>query len=316
MRVRFLPAAPLPCIVCLFLLTPIARASAQPSTLRASIPESSSAFDPSALPLALLSHPTAAAADPAPPRDHPVEPYPTNRYLAPLSRVGIGADISPLGIGIKGAVNLNLFMDARLDADFFSFSSGRFEIEGVNADASLHMDSAAALVDFYPWSSVWRLSAGLMFLNGNQFSGTTRIAGGKSFTLDGQTFYSANANAATGASPITGTGVLGFHARNPAVVLTGGFGNFVPRAYRHWSFPSEFGVIFTGAPTVNVNLSGWACLDAAETQCSRLSNSSNPVAIEFNNALNAQLAKWRRGLSNFPIYPVFTYSVIYSFDLP
>lgn len=313
MRVLSLAVGPSLLVLCGSLLAPAARAEIQaPAALHAE----TAAFDPACLPLALLARATALPADPLPPREHAAEPYPTNRYLAPWSRVGIGADVSPLGIGVKGAFNLNLFMDARVDADFLSITTGRFEVEGFNVNANIHMDSAAALVDFYPWSSVWRLSAGLMFVNGNQLSGTTRVAGGTSFTLDGQTFYSAKANAVTGAAPITGSGILGFHGRNPAFVVSGGFGNFVPRAYRHWSFPSEFGVIFTGAPTIKVHLGGWACLDANQTQCSNLSNSGNPVTVEFNNSLNAQLAKWRRSLSDVPVYPVFSYSVVYSFDIP
>jgi len=246
-----------------------------------------------------------------------VEPYPTTRYLAPWSRMGIGADLSPLGIGLKAAVNVNTYMDARLDGDYFSITPGHFEIEGFNVYANFHLDSAAAMLDVYPFRSIWRLSAGLMFLNGNQISATTRVAGGTSFTVDGHTYYSAKPNLVTGATPLTGSGVFGLHDRNPAFAVSGGFGNFViHRAYPHWSFPAEFGVIFTGAPTINVNLSGWVCTNNSETQCSDLSDTANPITVEFNNSLNAQLNKWRRSFSSFPIYPIFSYGVSYSFGIP
>ncbi len=289
--------------------------------------EDSASFSSSLLPLDALAK-GASAAGPAPTsapgataasgaagfRHEPVEPYPTNLYQAPWSRVGIGADVSPLGIGMKSAVVLNTFMDARVMGNLFNYNSGRFEIDGFNVYADLHLASAEALVDVYPWASVWRLSAGLMFVNGNQLSGTTRVAGGTSFTLDGQTFYSANPNPATGATPITGSGALGLHTRTPAFILSGGFGKFIPRSERHWSFPSEFGVIFTGAPTINVNLNGWACINAAQTKCSNLSDTTNPVTVQFNNALEGQLNKWRRDLNNVPVYPIFSYGVMYSFD--
>lgn len=297
-----------------------------PTSARA---ENRAGFSSSLLPLDALTQ-GASAAGPAPIsaadstagsdaagfRHEPVEPYPTNLYQAPWSRIGVGADVSPLGVGIKSAVVLNTFMDARAMGNFFNYNSGRFEVDGFNVYAHLHLASAEALVDVYPWASVWRISAGLMFFNGNQLSGTTRVAGGTSFTLDGETFYSANSNPVTGATPITGSGVLGLHTRTPAFIVSGGFGKFVPRSERHWSFPSEFGVIFTGAPTINVNLNGWACINSQQTECSNLSNAANPVTVQFNNALQGQLNKWRRDLKSVPVYPIFSYGVMYSFDTP
>ena len=182
-------------------------------------------------------------------------------------------------------------------------------------NANLHLASAAASLDWYPFNSIWRLSPGVMFFNGNQISMATNIVPGTSFTLNNQTFYSASANPATGATPLAGSGVLGLNTTRPAATITGGFGRFIPRSNRHWSFPSEFGVAFTGAPSANVNASGWACLDAAQTQCSNLGDSKNPVAVEFNNALQTALTRWRKDLSRVQVYPIFSYSVVYSFNI-
>jgi hypothetical protein len=237
-------------------------------------------------------------------------------HQAPLSRIGIGANVSPLGIGINGTTVLSDFFDARLMGNFFGYTSPRFDVEGFKAIANLHLASMAASLDWYPFNSVWRLSPGLMFYNANQFSMTASVAGGTSFTLNGQTFYSATANAATGATPLTGSGLLGLHPRPIAFTAAGGFGKFVPRSRRHWSFPSEFGVVFMGAPTANVNVSGWVCLDQKQTECSQISTPGNPIAQQFNTALQAQLTKWRRDLAKVPFYPIFSYSVVYSFNLP
>jgi hypothetical protein len=233
----------------------------------------------------------------------------------PFSRIGIGADVSPLGIGIKSAIVLDRFFDARLMGNFFNYSNIRFDVDGFNVNADLHLASAAASLDWYPFNSVWRLSPGLMFFNGNQISVQTGIAPGTSFTLNGQTFYSASANPATGVTALTGTGVLGLHTNRPAATIAGGFGKFIPRSNRHWSFPTEFGVVFTGAPSVNVTPSGWVCLDAAQTQCSNVSDSTNPITVEFNNALQASLTKLRNGLNKVQVYPLFSYSVVYSFNI-
>jgi len=236
-------------------------------------------------------------------------------YQTPFSRIGIGADVNTMGIGIKAAILLNHAYDARFNVNFLSIDTGRFELEGFNADVNIHMASAGASLDWYPFSSVWRISPGVLFHNANQLSVTSEIVPGTSFTLNGQTFYSATANAATGATPLTGTGILGLHSTSPAFTIAGGFGKFIPRSDRHWSFPSEFGVAFTGAPSANISVSGWTCLNAKQTECSNVNAPGNPVATDFNNALQTSLAKWRRDLARVQIYPLFSYSVVYSFNI-
>jgi hypothetical protein len=237
------------------------------------------------------------------------------KHQAPFSRIGIGADVSPLGIGIKSAIVLNEYFDARLMGNLFNYNSARFEIEGFNVTADLHLASAAAALDWYPFNSIWRLSTGLLLMNGNQISTTANIIPGTDFTLNNQDFYSASANPATGATPLMASGVLGLNSTKPAFTVSGGFGRFIPRSNRHWSFPAEFGVAFTGAPSVNVNTSGWVCTDKAQTQCGNLSDPTNPIAIQFNSALQSELTKWRHDLSGVRVYPLFSYSVVYSFNI-
>jgi hypothetical protein len=256
-----------------------------------------------------------AAPEPAADDEPANVPWAAKEHQQPFSRIGIGADVSPLGIGIKSATVLTQYFDARLMGNFFNYNSGQFELEGFRVKANLHMASAAASLDWYPLNSIWRLSVGTLFYNGNQLSATSEIVPGTSFSLNGEHFYSATANPITGATPVTGSGVLGLHRYRPAFTLAGGFGKFIPRSDRHWSFPSEFGVAFTGAPTVNVNLGGWVCLDQAQTQCSNLSDSASPVTVQFNDALQASLTKWRKDLSAVEVYPLFSYSVVYSFNI-
>lgn len=248
--------------------------------------------------------------------DRPVEPYPTNYYVAPFSRIGVGGDVNPLGIGLKGAIVLNTFMDGRLMGNFFNYSTGRLEVDGFNVNARLHLLSAAAALDFYPWHSIWRLSLGTLFLNQNEVTATLATAPGTSFSLNGQTYYSGSRNPATGATPLTGNFRLGLNRNQPALTLSGGFGKYIARLDRHWSFPSEFGVAITGPPTLQVSMAGWACLDQLQTQCSNVGNTSNPVGSAFNADLQSRLAKIRHNLNAVHIYPLFSYGVVYRFDTP
>jgi hypothetical protein len=248
------------------------------------------------------------------PEHYTVAP-PAQWHQPPFSRIGIGADLSLLGVGLKSATVLTRYFDARFMGNFFHYNTGRIEVEGFNANGNLHLASAAASLDWYPFDSIWRLSPGLIFFNGNQISAVLDIAPGTSFDLNKQTFYSAAANPATGAMPLTGSAILGLHTNRPAFTIAGGFGKFIPRSNRHWSFPSEFGVAFTGAPSINLNLSGSTCLDAEQTQCGNLSDPTNPVTIQFDNALQASLTKWRKSLNQVQVYPILSYSVVYSFNV-
>jgi hypothetical protein len=254
--------------------------------------------------------PAVAASD-----KQPLEPYAAIEPVRPLSRLGIGADISPLGVGIKSAVDLTPQLDARLMANYFNYVNGRIEVDGFNIYGRLHLASGAAALDWYPFASVWRLSIGTLFVNQNHASVALNATPGTSFTLNGQTFYSANPNPIIGATPLSGAASLAFHTNRPALTLSGGFARFIPQQYSHrWSFPAEFGVAFTGPPALNVTPSGWVCQDQQQTQCANIADTTNPVGASFNQSLQTVLTKDRRSLSGFRVYPLFSYSVVYSFN--
>jgi hypothetical protein len=101
----------------------------------------------------------------------------------------------------------------------------------------------------------------------------------------------------------------------PAFLATAGFGSFIPRSGRHWAFPSEFGVAFTGAPSVAVSTSGWVCTDAAQTMCSNVADLANPVGAQFHTSLQSQIQKWRKDADLVTVYPVFSQSIVYSFNI-
>lgn len=236
-------------------------------------------------------------------------PWAAEWHQEPFSRIGIGADVSLLGIGIKVATPLDQYFDVRGLFNFFSYNQGRIEVDGFNIYGGLHLASVAAAADFYPKNSIWRLSGGMFLYNGNKVTVATNAVGGTSFTVDGKTYYSSTTD------PASGNVELDMNTAKAAPMFSFGFGRFVPHSNRHWSFPTEFGAVYMGVPALTVTTAGSVCTDAKQTMCSSISDTGTPVGQEFNTSLNAQLARWRKTLQNFKFYPIFSYSVVYSFNI-
>lgn len=234
-------------------------------------------------------------------------------YGGPASHIGFGGGISPLGIQMQMATNLTGHLNLRATGNFFNYTAN-FTSNGIAADAKLNLASAGVAVDVYPFHKGFRLSPGVLFYNQNQLTASTNVAPGTSFTLNGTTYYSANANAVTGATPIVGTGTLGLNTTKPTFTMTVGWGN-TARGDGHWSIPVDVGAAFIGAPTVNINLSGWACADQAQTECSDISNPSNPIAVAVQSNLSSQVAKWTSDLNPLKTYPILSVGVAYSFHV-
>jgi hypothetical protein len=235
--------------------------------------------------------------------------------MAPFSRIAIGGSFSTLGPGIQITTNLASHLNLRATGNGFAYSTN-FTTSGFNASAKLNLASAGIVGDIYPFQrSGFRISPGLLVINNNKISAASNVAGGTSFTLNGDTYYSANANAATGATPLTANGLLGLNSSKPAFTITGGWGNTIPRSGRHWSFPGEVGVALTGAPSVSATLNGWACYDQAQTECTNVASTTDTIALQIQSDLAAQIAKWKNNLNPLKTYPIASFGVAYSFGI-
>ena len=240
-------------------------------------------------------------------------PAPSALPGRPFSKVAFGTGISPLGIQFSMTTNLYPHLNLRTTGNVFNYSTN-FTASGIGANASLAMKSAGTALDIYPFHKGFRVSPGLLFYNGNQVTANASVPGGTSFTLNNQTYYSANANSATGATPVNGNALLNMHTTSPAFTVTTGWGNTIP-SKGHWSFPFEVGVALTGAPSLKVNLGGWACYDQAQTLCTDITSKTDPIALEIQNNLGAQVAKWTKDVEPLKTYPIASFGVAYSFGL-
>jgi hypothetical protein len=211
----------------------------------------------------------------------------------PLSRVGFEAGISPLGIQVQGATNIASHFNVRAGYNFFNYSMN-FNSSGINANGALNLSSAGVMVDVYPFHSSFHISPGLLVMNNDQITATVDVPAGTSFTLNGTTYYSANANATTGATPVVGNGLLGLNTDKPAFTLKAGWGN-IARRTGHWSVPFEAGVAFIGDPKVNVSLAGWA-----RRRHNALTFPAPPIPLPLQLK-----ATWLRRLVNGPTTSIF-----------
>jgi len=234
--------------------------------------------------------------------------------VRPFSRLALGAGISPLGINFQVATNINKHVNIRGTGNVFKYSTN-FTTDGLTANANLNLASAGVALDYYPTRFGWRISPGVLLYNGNQLSASDAVAGGTSFTLNDQTFYSANTNSATGATPVNGNALLGLNTTKPAFTVTTGWGNMIPRKGGHLSFPFELGVAVTGQPSLNATLAGWACYNQAQTECTNISSTTDPIAIAVQSDLQAQIAKWKSDLSPLKTYPIISFGVAYAFHI-
>lgn len=227
--------------------------------------------------------------------------------LAPFSRFGLAGGISPLGINLQGAVNVNRFMNVRGVGNFFNYSVNNISVSGFNVNGKLNFATAGVSLDVFPWPNHgFRISPGALFYNQNSVSATIVATGGTSFTLNNSTYYSSTS------SPVTGTGGLSLHANNPAPTVTLGWGNLISRTGGHWSVPFEIGAAMIGRPVPSMALTGGQVCDNAQGTL----NCQNVVGYaQLNSNLQAQLVKYQNDLQPLRFYPILSVGVGYSFPI-
>ena len=259
---------------------------------------------------------SAVDAAPAPPSVSTQRPAPVQNYpydARPFSRMGVSGGVSDLGINMQIATNLNQHLNLRGMGNIFKYSNS-FTIDGVPASGNFNLSSAGAMVDYYPFHVGFRVSGGLLFANQNEVRAAADIPGGDTITLNDVDYYSANANPVTGATPLHGAGHLALNTRKPGFMVTTGWGNHV-RRNGHWSVPVEVGVAFVGTPKVTAAASGWACTDASQTLCTDIGNPKDPIAMQFQDNLNAQVAKWNKDVEWLKSTPIVSVGIAYSFSI-
>jgi hypothetical protein len=222
----------------------------------------------------------------------------------PFSRFALGGGVSPLGINLMTATNLNRYMNLRLTGNTFKYTVSNISTNGFNVGAALNLASMGASVDIYPFPNHGlRFSPGLLLYNSNAATATFTVQSGESFTLDDTTYYSSSTN------PVTGSGAIGLNSQKPAFTLTTGWGNAL-RRNGHVSFPLEIGAAFIGTPSLNIILNSGQVCNAQGSNCV---NVATDATVQSN--LQQQIAKYKNNLSPLKTFPIVSIGVAYSFGI-
>jgi hypothetical protein len=208
----------------------------------------------------------------------------------PFDAVGIGVKASLLGFGGEAATPLSRHFNLRGGLNMFGYDR-TFHKDGVDYAGQIHFRSGEAHFDWFPFAGSFHLSPGALIYNGNQVTANASVSGGQSFTLNGTSYTSDPAD------PVVGTGKISFSKAGP--MLTMGFGNLVSRHHR-FSVPLEIGAIYTGAPTMALNLTGSAC-DSTGQNCSSIA--TDPT---LQSNVQAEREKINKDVAPFKFYPVIS----------
>jgi hypothetical protein len=229
-------------------------------------------------------------------------PAATEGSTRPFSSVGVGVKVGLGGIGFDVATPLIPGrLNVRGGAGFFSYTyNGTVSNEPVSA--SLKLNNAEVMVDWFPFKGSFRLSAGTTVYNITGINGTVSVAAGTTLKIGNDYYLSAP-------SPNQLTGNLALGLGGKAVPrFTLGWGNMVAKNHRI-RFETELGVEIIGTPTVSWSYGGEACpvSSSSSTSCNEdvgyeSINSISGVSADIAN----QVASLQSDVNSVKVLPIFS----------
>src|SRR5882672_4036488 len=103
-------------------------------------------------------------------------------------RIGIGAKVSTLGIGVEGAMKVTDRSNVRVGFNFFNYSRN-YSKRGINYNGELDLRSLQITYDQYLIGGL-HVSPGLLAYNGTHIDASAAVPAGQSFSLGGTTYFS------------------------------------------------------------------------------------------------------------------------------
>ena len=204
-----------------------------------------------------------------------------NVIAADGAKVDIDVHASTLGYGAGFAIPVTENISGRLNINKYSYNYDNTS-ESVDYKASLKLETIGALVDWHIFSGVTHLTAGA-YINNNEISMTATPSAGSKYTYNGVTYDASVVGSASATvtfnkvAPYLGIGWSGRASKT-------GF-----------SFKSDLGVMYHGAPKAKLSATGAA--------------GSSQLAAD----LAAEETKMNNSLSSFNWWPVISVGMGYAF---
>jgi hypothetical protein len=214
-----------------------------------------------------------------------------------FSSVGVGVQISTLGVGIEADTPLVHHFNLRGGFNMFRYSRP-ITNDGIQYQGSLRFQSVEAHLDYY-FLGPLHVSPGILLYNGNSVSATAVVPGGQSFSLGGTSYQSSAAD------PVNGSGLIDFVRVSPTIML--GIGTLVPHNGRHFGYMAEIGAAYVGPANVVLSMAGSVC-DPTGVNCRTIA--SDP-AVQAN--IQAQQNKIQNDIYPYRFYPILSVGVGYRF---
>jgi hypothetical protein len=251
--------------------------------------------------------------------DHFTPPKPSFSQYSPFSHLAFSGGIGIGGINLQAAINASRNFNIRGTGNVFSYTVNNIDVSGgggssgINVTGKLNFASAGLSLDYYPFSNHgFRLSPGMTLYNENGVSASGIATQRTSITLGSTKYYSEG-----GANAMSLNANLGLNTHKQAFTMTTGWGNLISRRGGHFSVPFEIGAIFTGVPTLGLNITGFGCTNSADVGITGAGASC--VNMATNSAaqtnLNSQVAKYQSDLNPLKVYPILSIGFGYNFKI-
>lgn len=200
--------------------------------------------------------------------------------------VGVLLKAGTLGAGLDVSVGISESFGLRLQANAFSYDEDITESD-INYNADLELKSAGLLLDWHPFSGVFRVSAGA-YWNGNEIAATGRPSG-STYTINGVTYPSAAVGSLNGQ--------IDFESVAPYLGI--GFAS-APKAGRGMTFSFDLGVLYQGEPNVGLTAVCGPALPA-------------PQCTQLQNDVAAEQASLQDDVKDYKFHPVVSFGIGYRF---
>ena len=204
---------------------------------------------------------------------------------AGAAHVSVVPKLGTLGAGLDIGVGWTEWFTTRFTVNGGSLS-GDIEETDVTYDTDIDFRTGGLLLDFHPFSGVFRFTAGAYY-NGNELSMVAKPGGGGTFEFNGNIYTTADVASATG----KGT----FDHAAPYVGI--GFSN---AGKKGWKFALDLGAMYQNSAKISLDV-----------VCGPLVLPADCATLQSD--VQAEEARLNEEVKDYKWYPVFSVGIGYSF---